>query len=694
MNHPPLRHPNPRPRTLLALTLALALAAPYAAPAQDGGAARQELLHARTRYLDAVRDAKPAPELERLRDAVDAAEARLRELGLEPLPASLPPANDPGAAPAPDASAASAAAPTATRIASAEEGGYDPVATLRRLEAQIASAAPGDARDLLELQYATLLARQEGDWAKAREIAAQVLTRSGSPHGERAARLLAEAEGRLKLADRGVLLNDRRAVAAERYAAWKSTSWRNPFAKIGALAKWGWSLFKHKSALRDYRAAKKEVESARRAFSGTDASFDALTHSDPVPGNTVTLLQNGRIAYGERHRLARAATRTIHLQYLYFANDKSGNALADLLIERARDGVDVRVVVTGLDMSAAMKFDFANHIAHKMRAGGVKVKFKDSPLRRPAKIITCNHQKLFLVDDRYAITGGMNISDEYALGSITPEGWRDTDVLIEGPAVAEMKDLFLQNWELANHEPVFIRDDDAELARAQEKYKLFSMSAATTFKPGNDPRLVREVLREYFPEPPVERQVEVRTIHHHPQYGEDPVMRAFVWLIERASSEIILQTPYFIPTKDLRSSVIAAARRGVRVIIMTNSPHSNDMGKAIVYASRYHFHELLSAGVRIHEWYGAQTLHAKVNCFDGTAVTIGSYNLNSRSHALDTENIVLIEDERFAAHVQKMLHEDLERYTLPVTLEEADGWKKSFGESLKMKMVSLFDWMM
>lgn len=655
------------------LTLAIILLSVCPLPAQSPQAAHSVLTVAHTRYVNGVRDGVETDELERLKDEYLAALAAVR--GLTPETESEPDLT--------------ASAPAQSSSAPATTGNYDPEQLIQQLEDSIATAQNLETRSFLKLQLAELIARLNGDWQRAQTLAEEVLaTGTRGALADRARLLQVESIGRLKLAAAAKKLNALRLEAARRYTTWKSTSWWSPLNKIKALGSYTAALVSHRFALHQYRKVRDEVEESKQIATRTGSGFDWLTDSTPVTGNTVTLLQNGKVAYETRYRIARAATKYIYLQYLYYKNDESGNILADILIEKARQGVDVRVIVTGLDMNSVLGFNFANHIAHKLRAGGVKMLFKDAPNRVPSKVLNCNHQKLFIVDDRLAITGGMNISDEYAMGSVRMEGWRDTDVLLEGPIVAEMKDLFLVNCELALNEPNIIRDDAAELAREQKKFADFEMEVGSAFTPGDNPRLIKEVLKEYFPTPPVVRDAEVRFIDHHPADGDDHVLQVLLWYLDRASREVVLETPYFIPSKPLRASLIKAALRGVKVVMITNSMYSNDMGKYIVYASHSYFQELLDAGVQIYEWYGAQTLHSKVNYFDGAAVTIGSYNLNSRSHILDTENIALIEDARFAAHVKTMLDRDLE-YCYPVTREEAAGWKKNFSSNVQMKLFRL-----
>jgi cardiolipin synthase len=559
---------------------------------------------------------------------------------------------------------------------------------IAELEAKIFATRNAEQANLLKIELAGHYANLRGDYAKANELLKDV---AGSTKMASTAKKANDAIKTYKnKADQQIYIKniyaakDKSKQAYEKYNALK---WSSPFKKAAALGSYYASLFSYRRQIGEYKEFRKDTEDQKQRALVTDWSFDAATDSEVSPGNDATLLLNGKCAFAKRHEIAELAQSYIYLQYLSYKNDETGNKLADLLIRKARQGVDVRVII-----DYWTTFSYKKDIVHKLRSGGVKVALYNSPYKTPLRVNNRNHQKLFIVDDLYAITGGMNIGDDYAKGSIVIEGWRDTDIMLEGPVIMQMKELFLNNWAVGDNQNFFVRDDLAELQRAQKEMEDYKIDNSSMYKPAENPKLIKEVLREYYPVAPKVSSVDIRFIAHYPTNKDDHALECFTWYIDRSSKEVILQTPYFLPSKRLEESLIKAAARGVKVSIITNSMYSNDMGKYIVYASHYFFQDLIEKNINIYEWYGSQTMHAKCNYFDGVAVTIGSYNLNSRSNKLDAEEMVLIENAEFAKLMHETFMQDL-KYCKIVTLEEARKWRESFSEKMKMKVFHLVDFM-
>jgi cardiolipin synthase len=559
---------------------------------------------------------------------------------------------------------------------------------IAELEERILKTSDAELANRLKLELAGHYANLRGDYQKADSLLKEVVQSTKSPSIAKKASDAIKANE--KKAVQQKIINNIYASkdkSKQAYAKYNELKWTSPVKKIAALGSYYVSLFGYRKQIGDYKEFKKETESEKQRALLTDWSFDAATDSQVSPGNDATLLLNGRIAFAKRHELAGLAQSYIYLQYLSYKNDETGNKLADLLIKKAKQGVDVRVII-----DYWTTFSYKQDIVHKLRAGGVKVALFNSPFKSPVRVNNRNHQKLFIVDDLYAITGGMNIGDDYSKGSVVVEGWRDTDIMLEGPVIMQMKELFLLNWALGDNQNFFVRDDLSELQRAEKEMEKYKIDNSSMYKPADNPKLIKEVLREYYPVAPKVSGVDIRFIVHFPTDKDDHVLECLTWYIDRCSKEVILQTPYFLPSKRLEESLVKAAARGVKVIIMTNSMYSNDMGKYIVYASHYFFKGLIEKNINIYEWYGSQTLHAKCNYFDGAAVTIGSYNLNSRSNKLDSEEMVLIENVEFAKITRDTLMNDL-YYCRIITLEEAEQWHASFSEEMKMKVFHLVDFM-
>lgn len=671
--------------TILSVLLGFGIAA-----ANEAQNLYKDYLSSYQKYSEALKNDLPESEVKaRYAECVEALENYKRVSGdtLTIAPVQAPAE---AAAPAPAVEAASGNALRGGQTVSVPvpAGKAKNDRLIAELEERIARTSNSEQANLLKLELAGHYANLRGDYEKANALLKEVgsATRNSAIAKKAADAIKANEK---KALQQNIIKNIYAAKdkSKQAYAKYSNLKWSSPVKKIGALGSYYISLFSYRKQVGDYKEFKKENETEKQRALLTDWSFDAATDSEVSPGNDITLLLNGKKAFAKRHELAELAQSYIYLQYLSYKNDETGNKLADVLIRKAGQGVDVRVII-----DYWTTFSYKKDIVHKLRAGGVKVALYNSPFKSPVRVNNRNHQKLFIVDDLYAITGGMNIGDDYAKGSIVVEGWRDTDVMLEGPVIMQMKELFLLNWATGDNQNFFVRDDAKELEKAKKEMEKYQIDNSSMYKPADNPKLIKEVLREYYAEAPKVSNVDVRFVAHYPTNKDDHVLECLTWYIDRCSKEVILQTPYFLPSKRLEESLIKAAARGVNVIIITNSMYSNDMGKYIVYASHYFFKSLIEKNIKIYEWYGSQTLHAKCNYFDGVAVTIGSYNLNSRSNKLDAEEMVLIENAEFAKIMHDTFMQDL-KYCNIITLEEAAKWHESFSEEMKMKVFHLVDFM-
>ncbi|HNV70141.1 MAG TPA: phosphatidylserine/phosphatidylglycerophosphate/cardiolipin synthase family protein [Candidatus Ozemobacteraceae bacterium] len=454
-----------------------------------------------------------------------------------------------------------------------------------------------------------------------------------------------------------------------------STSWFKPVSKVSKLVQFGWNTLGRKWEARKLESLIDEYnEQARKAF--PMGSLDQLTNSRLLPGNDITLLCNGRTSFSTRYALARQARETIELQTLLYHNDETGNELADILIERAQAGVEVRVIID--DAFAQGRKD---NIIRKMINGGVQVRINNPILAHPLRANFRSHQKVFIIDGTSAVVGGMNIANEYAYGESVEFGWRDTDVLVKGPVVHFIGKLFDENWEELDLERFWPTTPDRTKEVKEKVEKMPILPNRATLIPGPLP--------VYFAQPPRFQNVRVRFLTTFPRESDDDdILDLFGAYLKACTKEAIFETAYFIPTKPLKEAIIDACRRGVKVKILTNSAESNNHPNA-GYAGRSFYRDVIEAGAEVYEWQGAQTLHSKVSLFDDFACTLGAYNVNSRSHSCDSEDVLAIEDRRMAAVFRTMLLKDLAR-ARQVTMSDLDAWKKQIDEALKQNFWRLF----
>ncbi len=359
------------------------------------------------------------------------------------------------------------------------------------------------------------------------------------------------------------------------------------------------------------------------ALRGYGARFQRLLDDTTLTvqrqGNRAELLPDGVNSFAERRRLIEQATHSILLQTFIFNDDETGWDTAALLAEKAKAGVKVCVIYDGMGSNRA-----GREIFTFMKNAGVEVREYGDVLTAPHLINNRWHEKLLVVDGHTAITGGMNIADEYAYGGSArmvlgrgknaTEPWRDMDIIVSGPVVRDMALRFCLNWQRLG-EPFTDQFEQALCDRA--------------------------------PPPKLKGGCALRFVRNEAGEREElAINKAYVYAIIAAQKSITIENPYFLPTKDVRDALIDAAKRGVKIKVMTNSAASNDV-PLLADISRHYYDELVDAGIEIYEKHGG-TLHAKTASFDGEMAIIGSANLNRRSSGADSESILCVNDALMA----------------------------------------------
>jgi cardiolipin synthase A/B len=384
-----------------------------------------------------------------------------------------------------------------------------------------------------------------------------------------------------------------------------------------------------------------------------EAALDEKTKSRAHKNCDAQLLFDGVESFKERNKLIDSATSSIHLQSFIFTDDEAGLDMAKRLAKKAREGVQVRVIV---DAFGSQKT--SPEMWKMLRDAGVEVRMHQTG------VLGANmrwHEKHLIVDGKVSIEGGMNIADEYALGGSGmqilskhkrgQEPWRDVDVRIEGAAVHDAQRAFLRNWKMLGP-PV---KDIAHL----------------------------------FPKPALSSgDAEVRVIQHHPAEGEDHTLQLYLHAVRAATKSITIENAYFIPPKELRDALIEAAKRGVEVRVLTNSKESGNHGYC-VDAARYWYDEMLRAGIKIFERNVKSTLHAKTATFDGEYSIVGSANLNGRSDGLDTECSICVRHDATAQQLEDRFDDGLQK-AREITLRDVEN--DSFVTNVRKWMFSSLSW--
>jgi len=354
-----------------------------------------------------------------------------------------------------------------------------------------------------------------------------------------------------------------------------------------------------------------------RNIFGSTAGFETL-----VSGNRVTLLHDGAQAFPAMLEAIESAEREILLEMYWFGSDQVGRQFAEALSSRAEAGLRVRVIY---DAVGSIQSD--GRMFARMRDAGCEVEQYNpiAPWRARFRIGVVNnrdHRKLLIVDRRVGFTGGVNLGDEWAPESAGGEGWRDDTIRIEGPAVEQMRNIFIHGWRRI-------------------------VEPALGAKPSTPP--VVEI--------PEEKGSRVRVLANH-YFGERrAIRRAYLSRIANAKRSVCITNSYFIPDARTRRVLGQAAKRGVDVRVMI--PGKSDSVPARC-AGRRLYGRLLQAGIKLFEWQRS-ILHSKTAIIDGEWCTVGTYNLDYRSWRFNLEVVAAIEDAAVAGAMEQRFNEDLQQ---------------------------------
>jgi len=340
-------------------------------------------------------------------------------------------------------------------------------------------------------------------------------------------------------------------------------------------------------------------------------------HSDYVPGNRVRLLADGPATYQAMHEAIAAARNHIHVQTYILCDDEVGRKFTDLLVARRQAGVSVRLMYDNHGTLPCATREFLDGLEQRGLETINLRPPRPSSLIDPFEYQHRDHRKLLIVDGRIAFTGGINYNDVYATSSNLTKrrdaGWRDTNVRIEGPAVARFQELFLRRWRA--HRPL------PEL-------------------PGNG----------FFPRLDAVGAAAVRAMESVGGSGRNEIYRDYLDAVRHAQLRVWLTHSYFTPEPNLMRELTAAARRGVDVRLLL--PGFSDVPLTYPIA-RSTYGELLAAGVRVYERRDA-FVHAKTAVVDGRWSTIGAANLDYRSMLHNDEVNAMILDDEVAAAMERL----------------------------------------
>jgi cardiolipin synthase len=399
------------------------------------------------------------------------------------------------------------------------------------------------------------------------------------------------------------------------------------------------------------------MERLKRSVDPTDilgrhtAVVESVTESPLTKGNKVILLADGQATYAAMFKALQNAKDHINLESYIIEDDETGRKFADLLLKKQAEGVQVNLIYDSMG-----SFKTPESFFKRLRDGGIQVVGFNpiNPLKAREKwgLTHRDHRKILIADGKVAIIGGINISKVYSSSPLkrkqnekAPIRWRDTDIQIEGPAVAEFQKLFLDTW---------------------QKQK--------------GPKLSE---RNYSPDLKEVGNALVRVVGSTPGQTNRIPFIMYVSAIAFSEYSIHMTNSYFIPDDQIVKALTDAAERGVDVKIIL--PGITDSQLAL-YAQRYYYSELLKSGVKLYE-HSTSLLHAKTAVVDKVWSTVGSTNMDYLSLLSNDEVNAVILSHEFAVEMEKMFVRDLENSRQI----QWDEWKKRpFLPKIREWFVNLF----
>ncbi len=343
-------------------------------------------------------------------------------------------------------------------------------------------------------------------------------------------------------------------------------------------------------------------------------------HSQLTGHNRVKVLLNGEEKFPEMLKAISEARHHIHVEYYIYENDEIGRQLAELLMQKAREGVTVRFIYDDFGSRGIRK-----KLVPQLKAAGVQA----FPFHKVLILLLANrlnyrnHRKVVIVDGQTAFTGGINVSDKYINTAANPLYWRDTHLRIDGPGVYYLQYLFLCDWRFCSGEA---------LAADKMLFMPPSLEANNTL---------------------------VQIAASGPDSNQPSILYSLLQAVYLAEKEILITTPYFIPGESMLEALSIAALSGLQVKLLV--PGISD-SKLVNAAARSYYGDLLDAGVEIY-LYKKGFVHAKTMVTDSKLAVVGSANMDYRSFELNFEVNTFVYDTAIATSLRETFFADLQHAT-------------------------------
>lgn len=370
--------------------------------------------------------------------------------------------------------------------------------------------------------------------------------------------------------------------------------------------------------------------------------------------NSVTLLMNGQEKFDDMFRAISQAKSSVHLEYFNFRNDSIASRLFEILVRKAREGVEVRALFDSFGNSSNNRPLKKRHL-EELRSHGVEI-YEFDPLRFPwvNHVFHRDHRKIVVIDGKIAYTGGMNVADYYIKGTKQVGEWRDMHCRIEGDEVNTLQSIFLRIWNKTTKQNV----------QGAQYFRGFrGADYITGLKPDTCATAGRKM---------------VGIINREPLTSNKIIRTFYINAINEAIDSIKIINPYLTLSSALKRALRNAVKRGVKVEVMVSAHSDIPLTPDCVF---YNVHKLMKHGVDVYI-YKPGFHHTKVIMVDGKFCTVGSANLNARSLRFDYEENAVIIDRCTTKELSDMFDADKKqsfRLTPQTWNEFRTPWKKFVG---------------
>lgn len=358
--------------------------------------------------------------------------------------------------------------------------------------------------------------------------------------------------------------------------------------------------------------------------------------------NRVKVLNDGEETFNEIYNALRKANEHIHLEYYIIEDGELASELHEILIDRAKAGVEIRIIYDGVG-SWKLSQDYID----SLRSVGVKI-HAFLPVRFPiltSRINYRNHRKIIVIDGKTAFVGGLNFADRYKNGIPEIGIWRDTHLKIVGEAASSLQIVFLIDW-------YFVRQE----VLLDEKYR-------PNFK--------------------VKERCLIQIVSSGADSDWASILQAYFSAIASAKQNVYISSPYFMPNGSILMALKTAAMSGIDVRVLI--PEKSDSAMTF-YGTLSYIEELLEAGVKIY-FYKAGFNHSKIMMVDGIISTVGTANMDIRSFEQNFEVNALVYDEKVTMELRERFLNDLEQSDL---IDLKTWQKRPKSQKIKESLARIF----